>query len=167
LKHLKKKATFAHHLASQAKGLYWVLSPPCLLLIWISPAAVRAFSSTTDSLYVAERGAIVGPSSSATLTSMSCEACERMQLEETVKPHEGLQIAHGPTRLRPLGRRPCACNVTVAACATLTGCSNSIRCSRSTRIGFVYITPRAFSTLSQQLIRVNYGFQRSGVTDAE
>ena len=37
---------------------------------------------------------------------MSCEACERMQLGDTLKPHDGLRITHGPTRLRPLGRRP-------------------------------------------------------------
>jgi hypothetical protein len=37
---------------------------------------------------------------------MSCEACERMQLGDTVQPHDGLRIANGQTRLRPLGRRP-------------------------------------------------------------
>ena len=37
---------------------------------------------------------------------MSCEACERMQLGDTLEPHFGLQITLGPTRLRPLGRRP-------------------------------------------------------------
>jgi hypothetical protein len=29
-----------------------------------------------------------------------------MQMEDAVEPHEGLQVAHAPTRLRPLGRRP-------------------------------------------------------------
>lgn len=63
---------------------------------------MRVSSSTTDSLYVAERGAIVGSPSGATLISISCEGA---QLEETGKAHEGLQIVHGPTRLHPLGRR--------------------------------------------------------------
>ena len=39
-------------------------------------------------------------------TAMSCEACERMQMEDAIEPHEGLQTVHAPTRLRPLGRRP-------------------------------------------------------------
>jgi hypothetical protein len=63
---------------------------------------MRVFSSTTDSLYVAERGAIVGSPSGAALISISCEST---QLEETVKAHEGLRIVQGPTRLRPLSRR--------------------------------------------------------------
>jgi hypothetical protein len=29
-----------------------------------------------------------------------------MQLRDAIKPHDALRITHGPTRLRPLGRRP-------------------------------------------------------------
>jgi hypothetical protein len=37
---------------------------------------------------------------------MSCEACERMQVGDTVTPHDGLLAAHSPRKLRPLGRQP-------------------------------------------------------------
>ena len=37
---------------------------------------------------------------------MSCEACEKMHLADTVKPHDGLLIVRSPAILRPMGRQP-------------------------------------------------------------
>jgi hypothetical protein len=75
-------------------------------LIWIQPAAARAFLRLLTRYRLRTRCYSRSLVLLHSLIAMSCQACERMQLGDTVQPHDGLRITEGQTRLRPVGRRP-------------------------------------------------------------